>query len=209
MGHVALLGDSIFDNAGYVPGGLPVVEQLKRILPSDWRVTLLAVDGHVTKDVAHQLAGLPDDATHLIVSAGGNDALCEQGILTQPARTVGEALALVGAARVRFRRAYRSMLDAVATTRLPTVVCTIYECVPGIGAAAQTALSVFNEVILSEACAAGIPVIDLRILCADASDYSTISPIEPSETGGWKIVRCVAAVATTHDFRSRQCVLYA
>ena len=74
-GHVILLGDSIFDNAPYVPGKPPVVEQLQSLLPGGWEATLLAVDGHVTNDVPGQLARLPEDSTHLVVSVGGNDAL--------------------------------------------------------------------------------------------------------------------------------------
>ena len=34
----------------------------------------------MTADVPRQLAGLSADATHLVVSAGGNDALAESGI---------------------------------------------------------------------------------------------------------------------------------
>ena len=56
MGHVVLFGDSIFDNARYVPDRPPVIEQVRRSLPSGWRATLLAVDGHVTSDVQRQLA---------------------------------------------------------------------------------------------------------------------------------------------------------
>src|SRR6188472_4484107 len=87
-GHIVLLGDSIFDNARYVPGGPSVIEHLRRILPGGWRATLLARDGSVTADVARQLAAVPEDATHLVISAGGNDAL-EQGsvILHDPARS--------------------------------------------------------------------------------------------------------------------------
>ena len=83
VSHVTLLGDSIFDNSRYVPGGSPVVDQLHR-LPRGWRATLLAVDGAVAADVPSQLARLPADATHLVVSAGGNDALGAGGCSTSP-----------------------------------------------------------------------------------------------------------------------------
>ena len=36
--------------------------------------TLLAVDGAIASDVRRQLERLPEDATHLVVSVGGNDA---------------------------------------------------------------------------------------------------------------------------------------
>lgn len=70
MGHIVLLGDSIFDNASYVPDRPAVIDQLRQTLPSGWRATLLAVDGHITEDVADQLKNLPPEATHLVVSAG-------------------------------------------------------------------------------------------------------------------------------------------
>ncbi len=34
MNHIVLLGDSIFDNARYVPGGPSVIEHLRRGLPA-------------------------------------------------------------------------------------------------------------------------------------------------------------------------------
>ena len=41
MKHIALLGDSIFDNAAYVNGGPDVIRQLTAILPTDFKATLL------------------------------------------------------------------------------------------------------------------------------------------------------------------------
>ena len=52
--HIVLLGDSIFDNAKYVPDGLPVIEHLRQIIPPNWQATLLAVDGDATPDVFGQ-----------------------------------------------------------------------------------------------------------------------------------------------------------
>jgi len=92
MGHVVLLGDSIFDNARYVPDRPPVIDQLRQSLPRGWTASLLAVDGQITDDVANQLKELPLDATHLFVSAGGNDALGESTILGEAASTVEKAL---------------------------------------------------------------------------------------------------------------------
>jgi hypothetical protein len=69
MAHLVLLGDSIFDNAAYVPGGPHVVRQLRAILPSGWRASLNARDRAVIVDLPQQLKSLPGDATHLIVSS--------------------------------------------------------------------------------------------------------------------------------------------
>jgi hypothetical protein len=43
MSHVVLLGDSIFDNARYVPGRPAVIEQVRQALPRPWQATLLAI----------------------------------------------------------------------------------------------------------------------------------------------------------------------
>jgi hypothetical protein len=208
MGHVVLLGDSIFDNAAYVPGGPPVIEQLRRSLPTGWRASLLAVDGHVVSGVAGQMARLPADATHLFVSAGGNDALGESGILRQPGRSVVEALELLRDVQARFHDDYRKMLRTVCAASKPATVCTIYDAIPGLGLAELAALALFNEVILREAFRAGVPVIDLRLLCDQPGDYSSLSVIEPSVAGGSKIARAIADLARSHDFGSRRSVIY-
>jgi hypothetical protein len=79
--HVALLGDSIFDNAAYTGGGPDLVTQLLPILPSGWEATLLAVDGARTDDVGRQLSGLPRQTSHVVLSVGGNDALAHGDLL--------------------------------------------------------------------------------------------------------------------------------
>lgn len=208
MGHVVLLGDSIFDNARYVPGRPPVIEQLRRALPRGWSTTLLAVDGHTTEDVPKQLRRLPADATHLVVSAGGNDALGESGILGEAAATVGEALEVVQGVRDRFGRSYAAMLQALAAVGKPAVVCTIYDAIPRLGPAERAALAGFNEVILRLAFLARLPVIDLRLVSDRPADYSQVSPIEPSAVGGAKIARVIAEIATTHDFGQGRSVIY-
>ena len=73
--HAVLLGDSIFDNRSYVPDGPAVVDQLNTLLGSDGRATLVARDGDVATELAGQIALVPDDASHLVLSVGGNDAL--------------------------------------------------------------------------------------------------------------------------------------
>jgi hypothetical protein len=49
------------------------------------------VDGHVTADVAAEVANLPGDATHLVVSAGGNDALFAKPMVNQIALKMGKS----------------------------------------------------------------------------------------------------------------------
>ncbi len=187
MAHVVLLGDSVFDNAAYVPDGPAVIGQLRAILPKNWAVSLLAVDGHVTSDVETQLEMVPNDATHLVVSCGGNDALGYLPVLTEQARTVAEALDRFARIRADFRDKYRCMLEQVVAMGRDVTVCTVYDCVPDLEPMAHAALSMFNEIILREAISAKVAVIDLRLVCTERSDYSEISPIEPSRRGGEKI----------------------
>src|SRR5215212_3520510 len=109
MGHVILLGDSILDNGAYVRGGPDVVRQLRGRLPTDWDSSLLAVDGALTEDVRRQLERLPSDASHLVVSAGGNDAIGASFLLGQSVGTVAESLSLLETAQSRFARDYEEM----------------------------------------------------------------------------------------------------
>jgi hypothetical protein len=209
VSHLVLLGDSIFDNASYVPGQLPVEEQLRAHFPRGADVTLVAVDGDRTADVEDQLPSVPADATHLFVSVGGNDALGYSTVLDDGGEGGMQLLARLAGVHAEFRENYRRMLHAVLRLGKATTVCTIYDAIPGLQPVAATALSIFNDVILREAIAAGVPVIDLRLICSEPADYAAVSPIEPSAAGGEKIARAIATVFVDHDFSRRRTVVYA
>ena len=200
MGHVVLLGDSIFDNAAYVGRQPAVIEHLRRALPSGWAASLLAVDGDSAIDVREQLRRLDKSATHLFVSAGGNDAYNASGVLDQRVLTVADAIGLLAQAQARFHRDYQGLLGALLATEKPVTVCTIYDAIPGLGKSQRAALALFNDVIIRSAVEGLVPVIDLRVVCDQAEDYSDISPIEPSGHGGAKIARVIADVVAQHDF---------
>jgi hypothetical protein len=199
MSHLVLLGDSIFDNAAYVAGGPDVVKQLRARLPADWRATLRAVDGSVTSGVERQLSQLPPDASHLVVSVGGNDALGYASILEAGARSVAEAVDRLATVRERFGHDYERMLDRVLARGLPTAVCTIYDTrIPEPRwRLIVTALSVFNDGITRAAFAHALPVIDLRLICDQDEDYA--NPIEPSVRGGEKIAAAIAGLVIGPD----------
>jgi hypothetical protein len=190
--HVVLLGDSIFDNGAYVAGGPDVVHQLQDELPSAWTATLRAIDGDVMGGVPRQLQSVPTDATHLVVSVGGNDALGVSAILQQPADTVGDGLLQLAEVQRRFAADYEAMLATVLGAGLITAVCTIYDTRPsGPGhALVKTGIALFNDCITRSAFAHGVAVIDLRLICTEIGDYA--NPIEPSEQGGAKVARAVA-----------------
>ena len=199
MGHVVLLGDSILDNGAYVGRGPDVITQLRGGLGAGWRASLLAVDGHVTDDVARQIRRTPDDATHLVVSVGGNDALGSSSILAEPARSVAEAVSRLADAQDRFRRSYLRMVEAVRARRLPTALCTIYDAnyPEPQRRLVVTGLTLFNDVITRAAFANGLSLIDLRLISNQPADYA--NPIEPSVRGGEKIARAITAFAQSRN----------
>lgn len=208
MSHVVLLGDSIFDNARYVPDRPPVIEQVRRGLPAGWRGTLVAVDGSIVEGIALQLPRVPADATHLVLSIGGNDALLAAGLLREPAATVGDALATVATSLAQFRTAYQRMLQSVLALGKPTAVCTIYDAIPIIGEAERAALAGFNDTISRAAVRAGVPLLDLRVICDHPDDYSPLSPIEPSVVGGAKMADAICRMLAGHDFARPGCVVW-
>jgi hypothetical protein len=208
MPHLILLGDSIFDNATYVPGEPAVIDQVRALLPAGSTATLLAVDGNVTIDVARQMARLPNDATHLFVSVGGNDALAASGKLYERTTTVAQGLEVLHEIGRSFRRHYQAMLAEVLSAGKHTALCTIYDAIPPLGRSERTALSLFNDIIGREAFAAGLPLIDLRLVCSEERDYSPLSPIEPSARGGEKIAQAIAQVASEHDFSRKRSSVY-
>lgn len=205
--HVVLLGDSIFDNASYVLDGKSVVEHLRHALP-DWQATLLAVDGHVTKDVIAQLNHLPTGVTHFAVSVGGNDALRASSVLRQPVTTAEALMEQLLHVQQHFVHDYQEMLRALLTYKVPTIVCTIYDAIPGLPKWQAMALSIFNDIITREAASIGAPIIDLRTICSHTADYSSLSPIEPSDAGGRKIAAALAIALAQHNFDSPYSAIY-
>ena len=195
MNHVVLLGDSIFDNQAYVAPGPDVVTQLRRKLGAGWKATLLAIDGDVTEGVwRRQLAQVPQDASHLVVSVGGNDALRSAGLLHEPARSMADAMTRLADTKDRFAAEYRQMAQALAARQLPTALCTIYDAnyPPPYSRLVVTGLAVFNDVITRAAAARRFGLIDLRLICDEPGDYA--NPIEPSVQGGEKITGVIAAM---------------
>ncbi len=192
VGHIVLLGDSIFDNAAYVPAGQAVIDQLQQILPADWKATLLAIDGATMSSVRRQLQELPASATHLILSVGGNDLLgFADFIMSEPSDSYAAALAGIARIRDSFSKEYGLVLDDVRSVRLPISVCTIYDSIPGLGLPESAGLSIFNDAITKHVFSTGATLIDLRLICDEPTDYSPVSPIEPSASGGRKIAMAI------------------
>ncbi|UJR35797.1 hypothetical protein I4U23_028545 [Adineta vaga] len=211
MRHLILLGDSILDNGSYVRGQPAVIDQLKtKIKDQGWKATLLAVDGNVLSHIADQIKRVPDDATHLFISIGGNNALSYMHHLQQSVGSVGEALLILHKIKANFEKDYREMLKQVTSLKRPVTTCTIYNPrFPGSHeqTMCETGLSALNDVIVTESTKLGIPVIDLKTIFNDPKDYA--NAIEPGVQGGAKIVENILFVVNHHRFHENICSIYA
>ncbi len=205
MKHIVLLGDSVFDNQAYINGGLDVIAHVRQQIPDEWKVSLRAVDGSVVENVRKQTLDLPDGATHLVISAGGNNAILNADILQQKAASSAEVLDKLADVASEFEYHYREMLEAALSLKKPTAVCTIYYPripEPLTQKIAVAALTIFNDVIIKQAFLVGVPLIDLRLVCNEDSDYA--NEIEPSEKGGGKIAKAIVRLVNEHNFEARR-----
>ncbi|MGB3654702.1 MAG: SGNH/GDSL hydrolase family protein [Rivularia sp. (in: cyanobacteria)] len=201
MPHIVLLGDSIFDNATYVGENPDVITQLQMKIPDDWNASLNAIDGNKVNDVYTQLEKLPKDATHLVLSVGGNNALSCVSILNEKVASSAEVFIKLANMREDFENQYQKLLQKIISLGIPTSICTIYN--PNYPEStyqriAVAALNIFNDVIVRQAFQNGIPLIDLRLTCNEATDYA--NPIEPSCAGGEKIVNAIVNTVFEHNF---------
>jgi hypothetical protein len=197
--HIALLGDSILDNAGYT-GGLPDVAAHLRTRVAPAEVTLLAVDGSRTTDLPRQVADVPEGVTHGVVSIGGNDGILEVDVLSMPVSTTAEAIAAVDERAASFEIRYRSAIAEVIGRIERVAVCTVYN--PRLDGPendlVRVGLMILNDVILRTAIDLGVSVVDLRFVIVDPDDFA--NPLEPSSSGGAKIA---AAIGSAFGFETR------
>jgi lysophospholipase L1-like esterase len=124
---IILLGDSIIDNGEYIRSGEPdVAGQLQSLLPH-YTVVKRAVDGSTSADVLVSQIAEVEQAEHIILSAGGNDALEHIDLLEDVVeKRAKEVLVRLWSIREEFRRSYAALLDRLALTRRPVLVLTVY-----------------------------------------------------------------------------------
>jgi lysophospholipase L1-like esterase len=189
--HVVLLGDSTFDSRPYLRAQSDMTSRLAE--RANCRATLLAESGSRLADIAKQLARMPSDATHLWLSAGGNDLLdLGRGLHSQSGDIVaqfGKATGMLG----DFRRRLRMTCKRVATLGLPTACCTIYQppvSDPVLRQLGSAAVSLVNTAIRAEASSNGLSIVDLREICRKPADFH--DPIHPSAIGADNICEALA-----------------
>ncbi len=130
MPHLVLIGDSILDNQSYVPDQPCVTDQVQALLDDTWQVTCLATDGDRVVETLAQIEQLPVHSTHIVVSAGGNDALHAWDELYQPVGSVTEALHILQTLHEAFLARYRNLLQHTTGRGAKVLVCTIPVCQP-------------------------------------------------------------------------------
>jgi lysophospholipase L1-like esterase len=186
--HIVLIGDSIFANKSYVGNEQDVISHLRAIMPKDWTATLCAIDGSFTHTVPAQLQCIPKEATQIVLSIGGNDALTHQDLLYENLQG-SRVLSILADAADEFGINYEKTVQMVRPLGKSLCLCTIYNgnLPKEISQAAKAAIAVFNDRIYAVANDLKLPVIDLRRVCTETTDYA--NPIEPSGAGGAKIAK--------------------
>ena len=189
--HVALLGDSSFDNGNWTDGPC-VTEQVREYFP---QTSLYACDGALIAAIAPQSMKIPADVTHVVVSVGGNDATAAVNVVKKQCSDGEQAILEVW----KFVKAWERDFD-IAITELrkqvgpdvKIVLCSIYSpCFGPFGVttvsqdAADAFIALVADAMLRVATRFGLPMIDWRRVMNKVEDFT--NPIEPNSTGGLKM----------------------
>ncbi|MEX1097237.1 MAG: SGNH/GDSL hydrolase family protein [Planctomycetales bacterium] len=212
-GHVVLLGDSMFDNQMFVGQGKPVVDNLREALPAGWKATLLAAVSQTAREVAVQLRQLPKGATHLVLCAGGNNAILGLFNLFQQAAPQA-LLARLQQDRADFERDYAALVKQMLAKKLHAVLCTIpdpdftHPNLRNLQLIGQLGLPLFNDVISRTAAKEQLPLLDLRVLVQGKPDHAPGDGIHLSPAGGRKVAEQIVKIVEQHDFTKKQSIIY-
>jgi hypothetical protein len=118
-------------------------------------------------------------------------------LLATPVPSTTAALSLFDRRVSHFEGEYRAAIGELLKLCKPLTLCTIYNgnLEPAQARLARIALMMFNDAILRVAFEQAVNIIDLRLVCSEASDYA--NPIEPSGSGGRKIAQAIIAAVTS------------
>lgn len=185
--HVVLLGDSLLP----VRADLPEGSLESAVMPGarfPWKLSVISAAQVSTPGATP----IPEDASHIVINIEGNDAIAASGLLDGPAIAWRAGLSQLNSAADDFERHVEILSRAALSTRLPTLVCTMYP--PRYPdwehqQAACAALAVFNDRILKSAVAAGFSIADLRQLGTVAELYAT--PTQLSVAGLQRVAEII------------------
>ena len=221
--RILLLGDSIIDNKSYVLSSeLDVTAHLKELCSNDLSTTVEnhAVDGDTMYDlVSGQLdSKILSDASHIVVSIGGNDLLHNISFLqttSELSKVMGKG-AMIGKWGVKelnpsrnkvfeetyfeiiepFKKQYETIVANLSNHRANLLLCTVYEGdlvdsdeFSDVNNSSKTMVSIFNDIVYRTANKYGADVLELRDIFVISEDYA--NPIEPSHIGGGKLAKAI------------------
>ncbi len=174
---VILMGDSVLNNANYVPSGKSVYDSLKSKLS---KVINLAKDGATISDLYGQLDKIPVDLnntnTYIFISAGGNDILNKRTELssTEIKRLFDSYMVFLNALRAKLGSVKINILNLYlpSNPRYQTY---------------KTSIDQWNQLIQSSSNKIGemYNVVNLNTLLTSPDDF--VYDIEPSESASDKI----------------------
>lgn len=178
---VILMGDSVLNNANYVPEGQSVYDYLKQQLSN---VINLAKDGATINDLYGQLDKIPvklnNDNTYIFISAGGNDILNKRTKLTtnQIKELFDTYMNFLKALRVKLGSAKINIINLYlpANPRFQSY---------------KTAIEQWNDLINKNSTKIGemYNVVDFHALLTSPDDF--VYDIEPSESASNKIANLI------------------
>ena len=193
--ELVLLGDSIIDNKTYVlDGEKSVLEHIQS--KTDIKTVQLALDGATTGDVLdNQLNNISSEASHIVLSVGGNDLLNEIGFLTEDFKyTPNQVLERCYSLIAPITKKYESIVTTLQTSKIRAnlLLCTVYEgdlegsvMYDDIAISSRTMLSLFNDSVYKTHNMFKTGILELRHIFTNKEDYA--NPIEPSHQGGEKL----------------------
>ena len=221
--RIILLGDSIIDNRSYVlDGELDVTKHLKKLYAEqpDVFITNNAVDGDTMYDLKNNNLDTPDieEASHIIVSIGGNDLLHNisflqrtselSKIMGKDARIGKWGVKELNPSRNRvfeetyfeiikpFTKQYETIVANLSNHRAKLLLCTVYEGdlvdsdeFSDVNNSSKTMVSLFNDIVYRTANKYRADVLELSEIFVRPEDYA--NPIEPSHIGGGKLAKAM------------------
>jgi len=200
--HIVLLGDSTLDNGRYLnlaKGELSVEKQLMKICHErHWDLTVLAQDGSMLDDVRQrQLPLIPEGASHIVLSASGNDLLSLLNEMVVANFTLSSMYATIGTGLGKVAENYHALLKQLKGLGCHLALCTLYR--PNFNhlffkSLASFSLGLHNSRIKQISVDFDVSVIDFSVMFDSEEDFA--NPLELSTRGGSKLVVNVAEFVT-------------
>lgn len=202
--HVVLLGDSTLDNARYLDiaqGELSIEKQLlKRCSDHGWGFTLLAQDGSLLQDVmTRQIPYIPEKATHIVMSASGNDLLSLLNMMVAQNFSAASMYNAIVHGLQQVADRYNSVIKSLKSVGCHIACCTVYQ--PKFNnlffkSLAAFSLGLYNSRLKQIATTWNCSIIDFANLFDHRKDFA--NALELGTTGGAKLVENISQFVREH-----------